>query len=78
MGVKMEITVGDVLKGKKLVGGLCGNYKTRTGIQQLVNKYCANDLPIDPMITHRIPLDQINNGFAKLAMGQTIRTVIQF
>ena len=35
-------------------------------------------LPIERLMTHRIALDEINEGFERLAAGDAIRQVIVF
>jgi len=43
-----------------------------------VREYLAGRLQLDPLITARIALSQINEGFAALARGEGIRTVVMF
>jgi alcohol dehydrogenase len=38
----------------------------------------AGRLPVDKLITHRLKLDQINEGFDRLAAGEAVRQVILF
>ena len=38
----------------------------------------AGDMPIEKLMTHRITLDEINEGFERLAAGEAIRQVIVF
>ena len=33
-------------------------------------------IQIDPMITHRLPLDEINKGFDLMHAGESIRSVM--
>ncbi|ECL8737027.1 S-(hydroxymethyl)glutathione dehydrogenase [Salmonella enterica] len=33
---------------------------------------------LDPFITHRLPLEQINDAFELMHQGKSIRTVIHF
>ncbi|MEM7746358.1 MAG: S-(hydroxymethyl)glutathione dehydrogenase, partial [Pseudomonadota bacterium] len=35
-------------------------------------------IQIDPMITHLLPLDDINKGFDLMHEGKSIRAVVQF
>ena len=70
--------MSDLVMGRTVTGGLFGNYKPRKGNQELVEKYLNGSLPIDGLITHRIRLDDINEGFDNLKAGKTVRTVIDF
>lgn len=38
----------------------------------------SGKLPIEKLMTHRITLDEINEGFERLATGEAIRQVIVF
>ena len=70
--------MADLLNGRQVMGGLYGNQKPRETIQNLVDRYMSGGLPIDGLITDRIRLDDINDGFDRLKAGKTIRTVIEF
>jgi len=35
-------------------------------------------IEIDPMITHVMPLDEINNAFELMKRGESIRSVVTF
>jgi alcohol dehydrogenase len=38
--------------------------------------YQAGILPVDRLLTHRLTLDEVNEGFDRLADGQAVRQVI--
>ena len=42
------------------------------------SEYLEGRLKLDELITRRIKLEEINNGFAALARGEGIRTVVMF
>jgi len=44
----------------------------------MANAYLEGDLKLDDMITGRMILDEINDGFDLLRAGKAIRTVIMF
>jgi S-(hydroxymethyl)glutathione dehydrogenase/alcohol dehydrogenase len=44
----------------------------------LAGEYLKGRLKLDELITRRIRLEEINDGFASLARGEGIRTVILF
>jgi S-(hydroxymethyl)glutathione dehydrogenase/alcohol dehydrogenase len=35
-------------------------------------------IEIDPMITHKLPLERINEAFDLMHAGESIRTVVEF
>lgn len=77
-GSKVEAKVADLLQGRQVLGGFFGNAKPRELNQRLVENYLNGSLPIDDLVSHRISLDQINEGFDRLRAGKTIRTVIEY
>jgi S-(hydroxymethyl)glutathione dehydrogenase/alcohol dehydrogenase len=50
----------------------------RTGLGRFVDLYLDGRLEIDPLVTHRIPLDRINDGFDMMATGDGLRSVVVF
>ena len=77
-GTHVKVNQMELLFGKTVLGGTQGRYKLRAADQMLVDMYCSGELPIDPLITHRIKLDDINKAMDALKSGQTIRTVIEY
>lgn len=63
---------------KRLVGCFMGSCNSPRDIPRLLALWQAGQLDLERLITARRPLDQINEGFADLAAGVGIRTVIDF
>ncbi|MFC5566808.1 S-(hydroxymethyl)glutathione dehydrogenase, partial [Rubellimicrobium aerolatum] len=40
--------------------------------------YMEGKIEIDPMITHTLPLDRINDGFELMKRGESIRSVVVY
>ena len=55
-----------------------GNARPARDFPWLVNEYLDGRLMLDELITRRIRLEEINEGFYMLARGEGIRTVIIF
>ena len=47
-------------------------------IPEYIALYQAGRLPVDKLLTHRMKLEDINEGFDRLADGDAIRQVILF
>jgi len=62
---------------KKLCGCLLGSCNSPRDIPRLISLWRSGQLDLESMITHRRPLAEINEGFADLAAGRGIRTVIE-
>ena len=63
-------------EGRRLMGSYLGNIKTRSELSLLADWYAEGKLHLDDLISHRIKLDQIANGFAILADGRARRVVV--
>ena len=44
----------------------------------LVTRYLEGDIDVDPFISHRITLDEVNRGFELMEAKDGIRSVIEF
>ena len=45
---------------------------------QLVDRWLAGDIDADALVTHRIPLEQVNEAFDAMERQEGIRTVVTF
>lgn len=59
-------------------GSAFGGVKGRSQLPGMVEDAMAGKIRLDPFITHRLPLDQINEAFDLMHEGKSIRTVIHF
>ena len=67
-----------VSQAKSLKGSYLGSCVPTRDIPAYINLYKSGRLPIEKLITHKLSLDQINEGFERLAKGNAIRQVILF
>jgi S-(hydroxymethyl)glutathione dehydrogenase / alcohol dehydrogenase len=49
----------------------------RTDVPRIVDWYMDRKIEIDPLITHRLPLERINESFDLMHAGKSIRAVIE-
>ncbi|MFQ1701387.1 S-(hydroxymethyl)glutathione dehydrogenase, partial [Loktanella agnita] len=47
-------------------------------VPKIVDWYMQGKIEIDPMITHKLKLDDINAGFDLMHAGKSIRAVVEF
>lgn len=73
-----QLNLRDVFSGRLLTGSYFGKYEGQTGILELANWFLEGKLHTDKLITHRIKLDQVNEGFDTMKSGKAIRNVIEF
>ena len=55
-----------------------GGAKPKTDFPLLARAYLDGKLKLDEMISARIPIEAINDGFAALKRGETVRSVVMF
>jgi S-(hydroxymethyl)glutathione dehydrogenase/alcohol dehydrogenase len=68
-----QLVTGRVWKGTAF-----GGARGRTDVPKIVDWYMQGKIEIDPMITHVMPLSDINKGFDLMHKGKSIRSVVTF
>jgi len=68
-----QLVTGRVWKGTAF-----GGARGRTDVPKIVDWYMQGKLDIDALITHRLPLAQINEGFELMRRGESIRSVVVY
>ena len=69
---------GTLMGERRIVRSSYGGARPQRDFPRLARAYLQGELKLDELITRRIGLDGINEGFADLKSGQAIRTVIEF
>ena len=69
---------GSLMQEKRIRRVSYGNTRPRRDFPLLARAYLAGSLLLDDLISRRIGLDEINEGFAALKRGETIRSVVMF
>ena len=76
---KLELSpVTLVGQEKSLKGSYLGSCVPSRDIPAYIELYKSGRLPVEKLISHRIKLEEINNGFERLAKGDALRQVILF
>jgi S-(hydroxymethyl)glutathione dehydrogenase/alcohol dehydrogenase len=69
---------GALMGEKRIVRSSYGNARPARDFPWIVDAYSRRSIELDELVTARIALDDINDGFAALARGEGIRTVVTF
>src|ERR1041385_2337614 len=64
--------------GRVWKGTAFGGARGRTDVPKIVDWYMQGKIQIDPMITHTMPLTDINRGFELMHSGESIRSVVVY
>ncbi|WP_310497143.1 S-(hydroxymethyl)glutathione dehydrogenase/class III alcohol dehydrogenase [Sandarakinorhabdus sp.] len=67
-----------LVTGRVWKGSAFGGARGRTDVPKIVDWYVNGKIEIDPMITHVLPLEEINTAFDLMHSGESIRTVVVF
>ena len=67
-----------LVTGRVWKGSAFGGARGRTDVPKIVDWYMDKKIEIDPLITHVLPLERINEAFDLMHSGESIRTVISY
>lgn len=67
-----------LVTGRVWKGSAFGGARGRTDVPKIVDWYMDGKINIDDLITHRLPLEQINEGFELMKRGESIRSVVVY
>ncbi|XP_049641255.1 alcohol dehydrogenase 1-like [Suncus etruscus] len=76
--LQLSLDATKLLTGRMLKGVCLGDYKTRDCIPQLVTDYMKNKINVNPLITHQLPFDQLQEALKLYETGKVIRCVLLF
>ncbi len=77
-GETLDIVPRYLITGRRVCGSSFGGVKGRDQVPEFVQLYLDGKLDVDPFISHRIKLEQVNEAFASMARQDGIRSVIEF
>jgi S-(hydroxymethyl)glutathione dehydrogenase/alcohol dehydrogenase len=77
-GVKIELHGYDFLRDRKIQGTSMGGNRFRVDMPRLLSLWRQGRLKLDHLISGKIKLEQINDGFAALKSGAPVRQLIDF
>ena len=67
-----------LVTGRSWRGTAFGGARGRTDVPKIVDWYMDGKIEIDPMITHTLPLERINEAFDLMHKGESIRSVVVY
>ncbi len=77
-GNALELVPFKLQLGRTVQGSFMGNIKGRSQLPGLLDHYAQGRLNLDDLVTHRLPMAQVNEGFALMKRGESLRTVVSF
>ncbi len=78
VGTKIELHGVDFLRERRIQGSMMGSNRFRIDMPRLIDFYMQGRLHLQELVSGRLKLEQINDGFAALQKGGVARNVIMF
>jgi S-(hydroxymethyl)glutathione dehydrogenase/alcohol dehydrogenase len=77
-GAEIATRPFQLVTGRVWRGSAFGGARGRSDVPKIVDWYMEKKLNIDDLITHRLKLEQINEGFDLMKRGESIRSVVLY
>jgi S-(hydroxymethyl)glutathione dehydrogenase / alcohol dehydrogenase len=77
-GETLDIVPRYLITGRRVCGSSFGGVKGRDQVPELVQLYLDGQLDVDPFISHRVTLEEVNHAFELMERQDGIRSVIMF
>jgi S-(hydroxymethyl)glutathione dehydrogenase / alcohol dehydrogenase len=77
-GEVLEVVPRFLITGRRVAGSSFGGVKGRDQVPQLVDRWLAGEIDVDPFLSHSLTLDEVNRGFELMEAQDGIRSVISF
>jgi S-(hydroxymethyl)glutathione dehydrogenase / alcohol dehydrogenase len=76
-GETLDVVPRLLITGRRIAGSSFGGVKGRDQVPALVDRYLAGEIDLEPFVSHRIGLDDVNRGFELMEAQDGIRSVIE-
>jgi S-(hydroxymethyl)glutathione dehydrogenase/alcohol dehydrogenase len=77
-GTTIELPGVDFLREKRIQGSLMGSNRFRQDMPHYIDLYLDGRLKLDELVSRRITLEQVNEGFSAMVRGEVARSVVVF
>ncbi len=77
-GAEISTRPFQLVTGRNWRGTAFGGARGRTDVPRIVDWYMDHRIQIDPLITHTMPLERINDAFDLMHRGESIRSVVVY
>jgi S-(hydroxymethyl)glutathione dehydrogenase / alcohol dehydrogenase len=77
-GEVLEVVPRFLITGRRVAGSSFGGVKGRDQVPQFVDRWLAGEIDVEPFVSHKLTLDEVNRGFELMEAQDGIRSVIDF
>jgi S-(hydroxymethyl)glutathione dehydrogenase/alcohol dehydrogenase len=75
-GETLDVVPRLLITGRRICGSSFGGVKGRDQVPELVERYLDGQIDVDPFISHRLPLTEVNRAFELMHAQDGIRSVL--
>jgi S-(hydroxymethyl)glutathione dehydrogenase/alcohol dehydrogenase len=76
-GETLDVVPRFLITGRRVAGSSFGGVKGRDQVPQLVERWLAGEIDVEPFVSHKLTLDEVNRGFELMEAQAGIRSVIE-
>ena len=77
-GETLDVIPRFLITGRRIAGSSFGGVKGRDQVPVFVERYLDGEIDVDALISHKLTLDEVNEGFDLMHAQDGIRSVIEF
>ena len=77
-GETLDVVPRLLITGRRIAGSSFGGVKGRDQVPVLVERCLAGEIDVEPFVSHRLGLEEVNRGFELMEAQDGIRSVIEF
>jgi S-(hydroxymethyl)glutathione dehydrogenase/alcohol dehydrogenase len=77
-GETLDVVPRFLITGRRVAGSSFGGVKGRDQVPQFVERWLGGEIDVEPFVSHKLTLDEVNRGFELMEAQDGIRSVIDF
>jgi S-(hydroxymethyl)glutathione dehydrogenase/alcohol dehydrogenase len=77
-GETLDIVPRFLITGRRVAGSSFGGVKGRDQVPQFVDRWLVGEIDVEPFVSHKLTLEEVNRGFELMEAQDGIRSVIDF
>jgi S-(hydroxymethyl)glutathione dehydrogenase/alcohol dehydrogenase len=76
-GETLDVVPRFLITGRRVAGSSFGGVKGRDQVPRLIERWLAGEIDVEPFVSHKLRLDEVNRGFELMEAQDGIRSVIE-
>jgi S-(hydroxymethyl)glutathione dehydrogenase / alcohol dehydrogenase len=77
-GETLDVVPRFLITERRVAGSSFGGVKGRDQVPQFVDRWLAGEIDVEPFVSHKLTLEEVNRGFELMEAQDGIRSVIDF